>query len=278
MDALLEQQTWMQTAISKPHPKQTLIEAEHFLQSTAMLPASHRIAIYQRSYRARILQSFHAIFPGLLHALGERTLNAFVLDFIDCQPPSHFSINRIADHFPAYLQRTRPPQQSDSDWIDFLIELAQLELALLQVSESRGMEDMPSPPDDAILHMPENQLLKCRPKHSPCLRLLRSGFPVHLYLQAIRADSKPEMPRSRPSWLALTRIDFRLSTRELAQVQWELLVACDGNTTLAETLSHLAKTGLKPTPTIGLLRIWIGNFLTQGLLFPDFHIAGNNAT
>ena len=266
--SLHQLQAWLQSAISTPTRGDLLAQAGDHLQSTAQLGAGARLAIYQRSYRARLLQSFHAMFPGLLHALGAHMLDKFALDFLEHSPPRHHSVNRVADGFAAHLQRTRPaPEQgTGADWADFIIDLARLETALLEVSEARGVEDSPAPAAASMRELADELLLQRRPRRAPCLRLLVCSHPVHDYLHASRAGDALAMPRPRPTWLALTRVAWRLSTRELAPVQWELLARLDGRATVEEALRAVAALNLQPVPNTELARVWLGNFLAQGLL------------
>jgi hypothetical protein len=266
--SLPQLQAWLQSAISTPARGDLPAQAGEHLQSTAQLDAHARLAIYQRSYRARLLQSFHAMFPGLLHALGAEMLDKFALDFLEHSPPRHHSVNRVADGFAEHLQRTRPaPEQAaEADWADFIIDLARLETALLEVSEARGLERLTATAAATVRELADEPLLRCRPRGAPCLRLLSCSHPVHDYLQALRAGDAPGMPRPRPTFLALTRVAWRLSTRELAPVQWELLRRLDGQTTVSEALRVVTTLNLQPAPSTELARVWLGNFLAQGLL------------
>ncbi|WP_158290095.1 DNA-binding domain-containing protein [Ramlibacter sp. WS9] len=266
--SLHQLQAWLQSAISIPARGDLAAQAGDHLQATAQLGAHARLGIYQRSYRARLLQSFHAMFPGLLHALGADMLDKFALDFLEHSPPRHHSVNRIADGFAEHLQRTRPASEPgiNADWADFIIDLARLETALLGVSEAHGLEHATTTDAANVRELPDESLLQRRPRHAPCLRLLACSHPVHDYLQALRADNAPGMPKPRPTWLALTRVAWRLSTRELAPVQWELLARLDGQTTVAQALRAVAALNPQPLPTTELARIWLGNFLAQGLL------------
>ncbi|MSQ47907.1 MAG: DUF2063 domain-containing protein [Deltaproteobacteria bacterium] len=265
---LLELQTWLQAAISAPEQAPLQARAEHYLQSSESLDAAARLAIYQRSYRARLLQSFHAIFPGLLHALGHVALDAFALDFLQHSPPHTSSVNRVADGFAEYLHRTRPAFDSATgpDWTDFVIDLTRLELALLEVSEAAGLELTSASVPENVRQWSDAQLLRCQPRGVPCLRLLACHYPVHDYLRAVRADDSPRIPHARPTWLALTRLHYRLATRELAPVQWQLLSRLNGAITLAEVLETVTTLGFRPVPSLELARIWVGNFLVQGLV------------
>ncbi|MGE0496525.1 MAG: putative DNA-binding domain-containing protein [Ramlibacter sp.] len=270
-------QAWMQQAIREPGQPDLQALAPQHLQSSDGLGAEARLAIYQRSYRARLLQGFQAIFPGLLHATGADMLNAFAVDFLTQHPPHSHSVNRVADGFAAHLAATRPPREGNApDWADFLLALAELESTLLQVSEEPGLERAATTDDDdasAVRGMADADLLAWCPRAAPCLRLLRLSHPVHDYLQALRrhtADSRlhaaPDIPPARPVWLALSRARYRLHTRELAHVQWELLRRLDGQTPVSRLLPAVAALGLRPVPDLGLLRLWLGNFEVQGFV------------
>jgi hypothetical protein len=268
MTTLHELQAWMQAAISAPERREFHAQAGDHLQSSAHLGAQARLAIYQRSYRARLLQAFHAIFPGLLHALGADMLDQFALDFLAHTPPRSHSVNDVADGFADHLQRTRPTSGPDAaaDWPQFIIDLARLETALLEVSEAHGLEQVAPPAAATLRELPDELLLQRQPRGAPCLRLLSCSYPVHDYLQALRTGDAPAMPQPRPVWLALTRVHYRLSTRELAPVQWELLRRLGGQVSVGEALREVAALRLQPVPTTELARIWLGNFIAQGLL------------
>lgn len=265
---LLALQTWMQAAISTPTNADLLARAESQLQSSAGLGTRERLTIYQRSYQARLLQSFHAIFPGLLHVLGSPMLDAFALDFLRHRPPCNFSVNRVADGFAEHLQATRPPSEHGAppDWSAFIIDLARLEIALLAVSDAHGMEGSEPPLAATVTELPDEQFRNSRPRAAPCLRLLDCVFPVHAFLQSVMAKDAPLMPEARPTFLALTRVQYRLSSRELAPVQWQLLRRLDGNTSLSDALQAVLALDLRPVPNMELARLWIGNFLAQGML------------
>lgn len=261
------QQAWLQRAIVARGDPALREQAADFLRASASLGSGARLAIYQRSYRARLLEAFHAMFPALLHAIGADALNAFALDFLAQHRPKHASVGRIADGFAAYLDATRPPRPPGDAprWEDFVVDLARLELALIEISDARGLEGERPATQDARTFT-EAELLRARPVPAPCLRLLACEFPLHRYWHAVRAGENPMPPEPARCWLALTRVEFRLSTRELAQVQWEMLRRCDGRTTLREHIAEVAALGLRPAPNAELARIWLGNFVSQGLI------------
>jgi len=285
-DDLQQQQRWLQAAISAANPATFRDAADRYLQSSAALAATARLGIYQRAYWARLLQSFHAIFPGLLQALGATALNGFAQAFLTHSQPHHYSINRIADGFADYLHQTRPGRADGSDWAastaadcneaaadlaadawaECIVDLARLEAALLQVSEAPGLEQAAPPRPELLREASDAELQQRRPCTAPCLRLLACRYPVHDYLQQVRAGQAAHLPAARPVCLALTRVHYRLAMRELAPVQWQLLLRLDGGTPLTAVLHAVAELGLRPVPSLALARIWLGNFLAQGLI------------
>jgi hypothetical protein len=265
-DDMRRQQSWMLAAISATNAVPCQADVDRHLHSSEGLDAAARLGIYRRAYRTRLLQSFHAIFPGLLRAMGAEVLDAFALAFLAHHRPHHYSINRVADDFAAYLQDTRPAREPTVDWPDFIIDLARLETALLQVSESAGLESAAPPCRDLILRWSDERLSQCRPLAAPCLRLLECRYPVQEYLDAVRTGHDPPLPEPRSTHLALTRVHFRLSMRELAVVQWRLLQCLNGSTTLAQALQSIAELRLRPAPSLELARVWLGNFTSQGLV------------
>ena len=279
---LAQHQQWLQTAITQVQTPTHIALPEHlassYLQSTDNLAASQRLHIYQSSYRARVLQSFHAIFPGLRTLLGTELLDAFVLDFLAHRAPRHFSINRIADGFIEHLENTRPNARANHDGIDLLIDLARLEYHLLEISEAEGMENASSISSveiAALSNASDAQLLTYQPQVAPCLRLLHCRYPVHHYLNQVSqpqsgTEAKPvdalEAPAAREVFLGLTRLNYRLASRELAAPQWHLLRLCKEQNTIAQVLQKMHQLALFPRADVELIRLWLGNFLNQGLL------------
>jgi len=239
-------------------------EAARHLASTPTFAAPLRLRVYQHAYRARLLESFHAMFPGLLHALGAELLDAFTLDYLAARPPRHHSIHRAADAFADHLRATQPP--GGESWADFIVDLAAMESVMLEVGEAPGLEGDEPPHATAIRALSANALLALRPRRAPCVRMLRCLHPVHDYMEELRQGKEPTMPEPRDCALALTRVDFRLAVRELAPVQWELLGRLDGDTAVEDALREVAALGLRPAPTTELARIWLANFAAQGLL------------
>lgn len=144
--------------------------------------ASPGLAIYRHAYRARLTDTLREMFPALLYALGADLFEAFAADFITHDPPRGTTLERLASEFPRHLAATAP----DEPWTRFILELAELESAF------RRTYDGPQ-----------------------ALRLFHFGHPVGDYLNAVRRGEKPELPPPRETFLAMTRVRYRVMIRTL---------------------------------------------------------------
>ena len=111
--------------------------------------SEQRLEIYSHAYYARLAECLCEMFPVLVATLGRDEFLPFANCYLDRFPPSSYTLNDLADHFPDYLAETRPADVPLPDWPEFLIELAQLELTIEQVFDGPGTEDVP--PLDVLL-------------------------------------------------------------------------------------------------------------------------------
>jgi Putative DNA-binding domain len=273
-------QHWLQQAILQPLPAQHRAAeqaAAAHLQSTPSLPAHERLAIYQRAYQARLLQTFQHLLPSLHHAAGEESFGLFVHSYLRLHPPTQPQIDRAIDGFAGYLARSRPPRSEPHtpDWMDLYIDLAALDTALHHASLAPGHETASTTPAAASRPTATPDLHTLRPHRAACLQLLRCSHPVHHYAQALRQGSAPTLPTqppSAPTYLAITRLHYHTSARELSAAQWQLLQHCNGQRTAAQALQQalrqLPPAQRHPAPSDEQLQLWLCNFMQQGLLRP----------
>jgi len=236
-------QRWMQEVITHPagiNPER----AGEMIRPSATLTSVQRLEIYNRSILMRLLDSMEALFPALLHAVGRELFRDFALGYLHAHPPASFSIDRIADAFPKYLAATRPAFET---WPDFVIELAELELAYLHVHEGEGVEGENS------LALPRTNILALRLVPAPSLRLFACHYPVHRFHAAVRRGEKPEIPAPARSFIAMSRCDWRVQLFELPLAQYAVLKSLDGRRTLAEVLDV-------PRPA-AVLHAWVAEWI-----------------
>ncbi len=232
------------------------------------LSGAERLAVYCRSYHARLLQCLREMFPALLRALGGELFDRFALDYLQQHPPRDYSLDRLADAFPRHLAETRPdsavPPNERESWPDFVVELAALELTFLKVYDGPGLEGRALPRAHDIRALDPARVLETRPAPAACLRLFAFRYPVHAYMLAARREQNPELPAPADSFVALTRRDYRVRLYELPAPQYALLHALDGRRTLGEALKHLAPPDDCQPPPVATLRNWFCDWVTRG--------------
>ena len=235
---------------------------EQVVAPSATLTGAERLAVYGRSYHARLLECFRAVFPCLRHALGAPLFDDFALDYLSRHPPRSYTLDRLADYFPQHLADTRPdadaPPGERESWPDFVVELAALELQFMKVYDGPGLEGRPAPDADELAALSDRQLLGARPAPAPCLRLFTLTHPAHLYLLAARRGESPAPPPPAPCFVAMTRRDYRVRLHELTRAEHSLLELLDGRRTVGQALELSARRAEAPPPAAVriLLRGW----------------------
>lgn len=270
MNRVLQQmQGWMLAAITQSggikaglagQPKSS--EIEEIISSSMTLSPAQRLAIYNRSYHARMLNCFDHMFPALKHAMGEELFHRFALDYLHHHPSTSYTIDHLADAFPQHLAETRPdhdlPRELQEGWCDFICELATIEHDFLTVFDGPGLENQRLPSVTALLELEDERLLSLRPVHAPCLHLVSLRYPVHDYLVSVRQQKDPSLPPERKCLIAMTRLNYRVVFHELDSDQYNLLSAIDGQQRIVDLLREVAD-----LPT---LRGWIASWTAKGLL------------
>lgn len=188
-------------------------EGLSWIREGAGLGARERLGIYSRAYQGRLLQCMESEFPILRFALGNSLFTRFAIDYLTRYPSQSYSLNDLGNRFPEHLRATRP-SDPDELWPNFLIELATLERALVEVFQAPGHESGGSEPASS-----SEKIAK-----EPGARSLALLFPVDEYFLSARAhlaDPKsnpaPESPAPKPGLLLVYRRNFQIRFRRCAE-------------------------------------------------------------
>jgi hypothetical protein len=237
---LRDLQAWMQHAITHPHGMHSAASADEIAKrigSSQRQSAQDRLEIYHRAYFARLIEVLHEMFPVLLHALEAQTFDALALAYLEQHPPQSYTLNRLADRFVDFLQRTRPPRNSDSpDWADFMIDLARMEVAVEEVFDGPGSEQAPAFDAAFLMQIAPESASELRLPLAPSVRLLEFEFPISDYYAAVRGGESPALPAPERSWLCLYRRDYIVRRLSLSEAQFALLTALYEGDTLGAAL------------------------------------------
>jgi len=248
MPPLAAVQRWFQSVVSHPDGVDAGIESddaqaivrltrdelELMITRSSKVSARDRISIYANAYYARLIECLGESFPILKRTLGEDVFNGFAFGYLQEYPSRSYTLGRLGDHFPRYLDETRPDRDeanlADSypavDWPDFLIDLATLEWTIDQVFDGLGIESSQTLQMEDLIDIAPERWPQMRLTVAPCLRLLRLHYPVNEYYSAVRKagdDVEVETPGPQECFLVVTRRDFIVRRHEITAAQYELL-------------------------------------------------------
>lgn len=254
-------------------------------QARPLASPLRRLDIYAAGYVMRLVECLQAEYRILAAFMGEKVFHDFAKAYIVSRPSSHRSLYDLGQDFPRFLAQTRPGGDLSPEQQAFFVlpqEIAQVERARAEVALARGFEGKPLsvPPmlnGLALFHEP----IRLTPPS--CLRLLALEYQVLPLMSALEAAQEAaltnttnsiegippqtDMPESTANWLALSRVNYQLTTVELAPWQYALLTACQQSAGLNEAVHAVAKSeGLDTGDIYARLMIWLPVAVTHGLL------------
>ncbi|MBF4519006.1 putative DNA-binding domain-containing protein [Flavobacterium sp. ANB] len=233
-------QQWMQQLLLDPYqqtgvnPNDLLSNAENaasiedVICHSEKLMAQEHLAIYQRSYIARLRNCMSQQFSALEYALGEEIFCAFADDYLASNPSNNYNLSFLGAHFAEYLENNRPDANEDikEDWIDFMIELARFEYAIGVLFEEKAEENY----QVAAIDTSEDQL-----KLIPVFALFKFQFPVRKYYYEFKNGKNPALPFGKESYCVVLRHKFKLSIYDLHEEQYDFLCFLKENKNMIET-------------------------------------------
>jgi hypothetical protein len=271
---LAELQQWMLDAISaassgdKAHQEQHARQTDTLILPSRQQTARERLSVYSHAYFARLHDVLRDLFPCLRQAVGDELFAEFAAGYLAAYPPTSYTLHRLADHFPEYLEATRP---TDAPWSAFPVDLARLEQAIDRVFDSPGPEELPPFAFPASGASGEELRLAL----VPGLELLELRFPASSYFTAWKQGESVEWPQPAPQYVALFRRDYIVRRFELSRVQYVLVDSLAHGATLAEAIGTAAvaresvdatSQGSAPEPDLAdALHEWFARWAAAGL-------------
>ncbi|MCU0879740.1 MAG: DNA-binding domain-containing protein [Pirellulaceae bacterium] len=230
---LAELQLWMLDAIRQPGARIGPPDVDARILGSRQQTAGQRLAVYADAYFARLLEVLAELFPCLRHAVGDELFAEFAAGYLEAYPPTSYTLHRLADHFPEYLEATRP---TDFPALAFVVELARLEQAIDRVFDGPGPEELP------LFEFPAEGASadELRLALVPGMELLSLRFPASSYFTVWKNGEADSWPPAAPQYVALFRRDYVVRRFELSRVQFVLLEHIARGATLAEAIEAAA--------------------------------------
>jgi hypothetical protein len=264
-------QRWMLAAITRPTPRQILADTQSLpgeppvdlpvdqvLRASRAQTADERLAIYQSAYFARLIEVMRELFPCLRQAVGDEVFDQFALGYLVAQPPTSYTLARLADRFVEHLAQSEPP---DAPWAGFLSELAALERAIDETFDGPGPEDVP-PLNWNPGQFPDPANLRLVPAIG--WRLLAFQYPVSTYYTSWKKGEAAQWPAPQPQYVALQRRDYVVRRHELTSSQHAVLTRLASGMDLAGALDLLANDEHHPPPSSADIQQWFTQWAASG--------------
>lgn len=280
LDAL---QRWFQTVIThasgveegiRARDAQEVIqttpsEVEKVIRRSSRLAAIERLSIYANAYYARLLECLGGCFPVLKQAMGDEVFHGFAFEYLQHYPSHSYTLDHLGEHFSRYLQETRPdPQEDETGWPDFLIDLATLEWAIDKIFDSPGCEGQPMLTPEKLLAFPAERFAEARLSPVPGFQLLTFRYPVSAYYGAVRHAAEGEtvpIPAPGTERIAVFRRDFVVRRYSLHEAQHALLQKIVDGATVGESISAAtAKMDVDDDSLAGVLQNWFRVWSAEG--------------
>lgn len=184
-----------------------------------------RLEVYAHAYYARLIECLKSIYPLFAKTVGDELFDQFAVTYLQQYPSRSYTLNRLGDRFPDFLEETSPTRGTDElGFEDFLVGLAVAERSIDAIFDGPGVEQTEVLSPSHLEGISPGEFAQATFQMVPCLRLHAFPFPVSDFITAIKQDPAAAIPAASPSWLALTRKDYIVRRVPLSCWEYHLLV------------------------------------------------------
>jgi len=273
-------QSWMNEVITRQGTMQHKLQrAEHLYQlnekdviaETRDVSIYSRMNVYTSGYVMRLLECICADFPVLQKFMGDEVFNQFAKASLLWSPSTSYSLYDLGSTFIRFLEATRPknlpPDDEQNIFLELPIEIAKAERARQEAIRSKGTEDRDIAnaeifPGDILFNA--HQVVVETPA---CLRLIELKFPVKHLFEQLHSEEAYQTPEPQQSFVAISRVNYRLTMEELEEWQFLFLQACTTTTALTNAINETASATKIPASTLlAELCVWLPVFRDRGFL------------
>jgi hypothetical protein len=175
--------------------------------------ALQRLAVYRRSFVARLQAVMKAQFPVSHATLGEEIFRQFTEKYLLQVPPTSYTLGDLGAGLADFLQMDRPDKNGGQReaWIDFLVALVRFEWSINLIF------DAPADPATSIAGEDESLAILSKATN---VTLFAEDYPLIAYHRACLNGDDPLIPAPQKNWFAVMRINYKLRSVPLTQDQY----------------------------------------------------------
>lgn len=223
---LADVQTWMQAAILADGDPRT----RDVVRDGNRMTAEARLGIYASAYRQRLLECLESEYPILAALVGPTAFELFARGYIAATPSRSYTLYDFGAGFADYLAAARPAGDGTPQTPEAVpAALAQLERAKAEVLRARGIEQASAPQTGGLDPVLAGMLGLTGAHTLPdSVRLMALPFDFSTTLAAVEQGEEPGFPVPAPSFVAVSRVNYRLEVHRLEAWQYDWLAALPG--------------------------------------------------
>lgn len=262
-------QSWMQAVLVHPEGAEAGLGAPEarrfvapenapaFIRERGALDAAQRLQIYAGMYPLRMREALRSDYPALAQLLGEQGFGKLVADTIAVHPSRSFTLARLGDHLPEFLEGWCGPRRRG-----LLADVARLERAGSQVFDA---EDT-APMDTATLRaVPAAEWPRVRLRPAAAFRLVRVRPGAVDVLDAVlEGNPVPRKAGRGRVDVAYYRRDFVVLRRSMGRFDGALLASLAAGETVGSALERAGKAFPGDLPSGETLSGWFAEWARAG--------------
>lgn len=267
---LKDVQSWMQQQLLDPmgvlieHPANSIETAslDLFVKGSSRLSAQDHLAIYQRSYIARLRDCMRRVFTVLEYALGEELFESFADLYLEMNPSSSYNLSSLGAKFSEFLASTRPDlhEEVKEDWPDFMIELADFEFTTTSLFDQE---------DPSLYALASASTADEHLSLVSVLRVFEFRFPIRAYYSDFVNGGRSDLPNEQRTYCAIVRQQpsFRIALFDLHSAQFHFLVFLQKGLSVQEAIEQMvAVHGANELELRKMWEIWRQAWIKAGFL------------
>ena len=257
-----------------PDGRQMAEVAESFIAPNSRLTAFERLEIYNRQYWYRVLGALAEDFPALRAVIGSRRFEALSIAYLAEHPSRSFTLRNLGSKLPAWLA-AHPEHTGRRHRL--AVDMAKIEWAFVEAFDAAELAPL-TQRQIAALQADSRLALQ------PFLQLIALQYPADDLVLELHAGEKRQTSeagvaheddsaaqtavpklRTRPTWLAVHRVDLSVYYRRIGREEFQTLDALRSGSPLGEALAAgFAGSRIPEHKRAECVQEWFGNWAELG--------------
>jgi len=230
------------------------------------LSAGERLGIYANAYFYRLLDIFKEDFPCTYAVLGDVNFHNLITGYLIEYPPSEPSVIYVGRDLPHYLETSSGPARMPVPQLPFLVDLARLERACIEVFHGADAEALEQ---SSLRDLTPESWPALRIRLHPALQMLDIEWRIDALMTAIKEGQQWVPPERTSATILVWRQECRVHYRTLEPGERDALKTAAAGAEFASICASLAhELGLTTgvTDLAATINRMLSGWLREGIL------------